>query len=177
MKSSFLSAKEKIKSYNAFTSKGVECVLPTSSLSQEQCNDLGKLATPILYNAHSIQRNNSKCVLYSPTKYGGLGHKSIWHIQGINKLKFFLTHYRRHDTTRRLLKISMRWTQIEAGTSKPFYQHDFQQLAPILTPIWTLHLWECMSICNLMSIPHGCMTSLVRMIFSHERYPRCQCSN
>lgn len=155
MKSSFLSATEKIKSYKTFTAKGVEYVLPTSSLSEKQCQDLDKLVTPILYNAHGIQRNNSKCVLYSPVKYGGIGHKSIWHMQGINKLKFFFTHYRRHDTTGRLMKISMRWTQLEAGTSKPFYQYNFKQLAPLLTPTWMIHLWEYLSSCNSTISEHA----------------------
>ena len=148
VKSSFLSASEKIKSYNSYTSKGVEYVLPTSSLSENQCNDLDKLVTPILYHAHSIQKNNSKCVLYSPQKYGGFGHKSVWHLQGILKLKFFLTHYRRHDTTGRLIKISIHWTQLEAGVSTPFYKHNYKKLAPLLTPTWVTHLWDYLSSCN-----------------------------
>ena len=148
VKSSFLTAEEKIKSYNTYTSKGVEYILPTSSLSEQQCHDLDKLVTPILYNAHGIQRNCSKCVLYSPTKYGGFGHKSIWHLQGLEKLKFFLAHYRRHDTTGRLIKISMRWTQLESGVSTPFYTHKHNKLAPLLTPTWMTHLWEYLSSCD-----------------------------
>ena len=148
VKSSFLTASEKIKSYNAYTSKGVEYVLPTSSMSQKQCAELDKLVTPILYHAHSIQKNNSKCILYAPEKYGGFGHKDVWHLQGLNKLKFFFAHYRRHDTTGRLIKISMRWTQLEAGVSKPFYTYHHQKLAPILTPTWVTHMWEYLSSCN-----------------------------
>ena len=131
---------KKIKSYTTYASKGVEYTLPTSSMSEQQCRDIDKLVTPILYSAHGIQRNCSKSVLYTPTKYGGFGHKSIWHLQGLEKLNFFLAHYRRHDTTGRLIKISTRWTQLEAGVSMPFYTNKHDKLAPLLTPTWMTHL-------------------------------------
>lgn len=114
--------------------------MSTSSLSEQQCHNLDKLVTPILYNAHDIQRNCSKCVLYTPTKYDGFGHKSIWHLQGLEKLKKILAHYRRRDATGRLIKISMRWAQLEAGVSTPFYTNKHDKLAPLLIPTWMTHL-------------------------------------
>lgn len=53
------------------------------------------------------------------------------------------------------MKISIRWTQIEAGTSQPFYKYDFQKLAPLLTPTWILHLWEYLSTCNSTFSEHS----------------------
>ena len=62
--------------------------------------------------------------------------------------EFLLTHYRRHDTTGRLIKISIHWTQLEGGVSTPFYKYNYKQLAPLLTPTWMTHLWDYLSTCN-----------------------------
>ena len=146
--SSFLNRKDRITSYEAYMSKGVQYVVPTSSLSEKDCKSLDKHVTPILYNAHNVQRNSSKCMLYAPLKYGGYGHKDIWNMQGIDKLNFFLTHYRRHDTTGRLIKTSMRWSQLESGISIPFYKYNYELLVFLLTPTWFTHIREYLYSCN-----------------------------
>ena len=146
--SSFLNKKDRIKSYEAYMAKSGQYILSTSSLSKKQCHELDKNVTPILYNAHGVQRNSSKCMLYSPVQYGGYGHHDFWSTQGIEKLKFFLTHYRRHDTTGRLLKMSMRWTQLECGLSTPFYTSNFEKYNYVLTPTWVTHLWEYLDSCQ-----------------------------
>ena len=95
--SSFLNRKDRIKSYESYMSKGAQFALSTYSMTEKQCRELDKHVTPILYNAHKIQRNCSKCMLYTPLLTGGYGYRDTWNMQGSEKLKFSLTHYRRHN--------------------------------------------------------------------------------
>ena len=105
---SFLIAEDRLVSYEAYLSKSIKYVAPTHCLNQKQCHELDKHITPVLYHAHSIQRNSSKCALYGPSMYGGYSYYDNWHVKGIKKAKFLMMHYRRHDTTGRLFKISMK---------------------------------------------------------------------
>ena len=104
---SFLLAEDRLTSYDSYIKKSIQFVAPTHCLNQTQCHELDKKITPVLYNAHSIQRNCSKCILYGPSLFGGFGHYDNWQIKGIEKLKFLIMHYRRHDVTGQLYKICM----------------------------------------------------------------------
>ena len=86
------------------------------------------LIDPILLHAYGIQRNLPKIVLFSTPNKAGLGIHHLYHIQGIAKLKLFLMHVRRNDTTGNLLKIAMDGTQFELGISTTFYEHKFLQI-------------------------------------------------
>ena len=121
---SFLIAEDRLTSYSAYICKSLQYVAPTHCLNQKQCNELDKYITPVLYNAHAVQKNCSKCVLYGPALFGGYSYYDNWNVKGIEKRKFLLMHYRRNDVTGKLLKISMKWTQLELGFGKPFYNYS-----------------------------------------------------
>ena len=89
VRGSFLNKKEKIMAYEAYIKKTIEYIAPTACMTKQQCAILDSIITPILFHIHNIQRNCSKSVLYTPELDGGFGYRSIWHIQGIEKLKFF----------------------------------------------------------------------------------------
>ena len=79
----------------------------------------------MLFNAHTIQRNCNRSVLYISAELGGLQIFSVYHLQGIAKLQSLLKHYREFDTTGKLLLASMRYTQLELGISQPFLEKKF----------------------------------------------------
>jgi len=66
----------------------------------------------------------------------------IYDVMGISKTKFFMKHIRLNDKTGKLLRISLEYSQLEVGTSKPFYEHDFETIHTLLTPTWVTHLWK-----------------------------------
>ena len=124
---SFLTKKEKLLAYEAYIRKSIEYIAPTACLTQKQCNELDSIITPVLYHIHNIQKNCSKNVLYTPKHMGGFGYKTLWHIQGSEKLKFFLLHHRRNDTTGKLIRASLRLTQLELGLPG----HSYMVYSPI----------------------------------------------
>ena len=65
-----------------------------------------------------------------------------YHLQGISKFQFLHLHYRNNDTTGKLLKITMRYTQLECGLSDPFYTHEFYKIEHLVTPTWITNLWQ-----------------------------------
>ena len=97
----------------------------------QQCEQLDSIITPILFNLHKIQRNCSKSVLYTPHHCGDFGYKSLWHLRGLEKLKFFLLHHRRDDTTGKLIRASIRWTQLELGQQGQLFDKNFNKYKKI----------------------------------------------
>ena len=51
-------------------------------------------------------------------------------------------HYRNDDTTGRLIKTSLRYSQLESGLSKPFYTQNFYKNYFLCTPTWLTNLWQ-----------------------------------
>lgn len=119
-----LSSEDKIYAYKTILEKKLLYVLPTCSFNYKQCSELDSILSPALFNAHKIQRNCNRNVLYSSKEFGGLDVYSIYQRQGQSKLQFFFMHYRNDDTTGRYMKTSLRYSQLESGLSKPFYSHD-----------------------------------------------------
>ena len=117
-------------------------------MTMKQCQQLDSLITPVLFHIHSIQRNCSKSVLYTPHSNGGFGYRSIWHLQGLEKLKFFLLHYRRKDTTGKLIRASIRWTQLELGLRGQIFDKNHERYKKFLTPTWCTHLWKYLWSCK-----------------------------
>ena len=151
-------------------------VLPTSSLTKYQCNELDKHIAPILLNALSTHRNVSRTVLYSPEQQGGYGIIDIWHLQRGGEM-----HYRRHDTTGRLFKISLQWLQLEAGVLKPFYTYIYNDIESTLANYWIKHLYEYLDSCKVTlheispwvyKAPRK-MTSLYKTFSSNLIYLEC----
>ena len=53
-----------------------------------------------------------------------------------------MKHIRNDDKTGRLIKISMEYTQLQMGISKPFYTQKYDKWKTIVTNTWMTHLWE-----------------------------------
>ena len=142
IQSSPLSSADKIYAYKAYLEKMLLYVLPTRSFNYQQCKQLDKHLSPMLFNAHCIQQNCNRSVLYMSHELGGLQIFSIFHLQGVAKLQFLFKHLRAMDTTGKLLLTSLRYTQLELGVSKPFLSLIFYKYCNFVTPTWITNLWQ-----------------------------------
>ena len=120
IQSSPLSNEDKLVAYTDYLEAKLLYVLPLCSLTYVQCQELDKLLSSTLFNIHGFQKNTNRNVLYMSEELGGLSIYSVYHLQGVSKLQFFLKHYREEDTTGQLLET--RYTQLEAGVSTSFFQ-------------------------------------------------------
>ena len=87
--------------------------------------------------------------------YGGYGYYNNWLVKGIEKTKFLIMHYRRHDTTGKLLKISMKWTQLELDFQKPFYLYSHKECSEYVTSTWITDTWNYLQTCNASIIKNS----------------------
>ena len=152
VKASSLTNREKLVAYHGYILRGIIYVISATNFSKEQCNKLQKIISPILYNAYRVQRHANRTPLYTPKSLGGYGIVSIYHLQGFEKIKFYIMHRRLNDTTGKLLNISTRFTQFELGTSKHFWNLNYVVYQHYITETWTTDIWRYL---------HSCKSSLV----------------
>ena len=140
--SSPLSTSDRMYAHKSILEKKLLYILPTCSFNYEQCRGLDKLLSKTLLNIHGIQRNCNRNVLYTSKEMGGLHIYSMYHLQGVSKIQFLFRHYRSNDTTGKLMKISMRYTQLETGLSKPYYSYNYYKAHFLATPTWHTNIWQ-----------------------------------
>ena len=145
----YLNGKDTLFAHSAYLEPALRYVLSTTNLSYDECNTMMKKIEGILLNAMHIQRNCSRAVLYAPFKFGGMNKRHLYHLQGLEKLRFLFMHYRNNDDTGKLIRICMKWTEAELGISKPFHSTDFESSKLYLTPTWFTHLWEYLDTCDV----------------------------
>ena len=108
----------------------------------------------MLYNALRVHRNVSRVPLYIPKSLGGYGIVNIFHLQGIEKIKFYIMHLRLGDTTGKLLEISTRSTQMELGTLKSFWNLNYATHCEYTTSTWTTNIWDYLCQCGVKLIDY-----------------------
>ena len=143
-----LSKEDKVHAYRSYLEKKLLYILPTCSFTYQQCLQLDRIISPILFNAHGIQRNCNRNVMYLTSEFGGLKVMSIYQLQGFSKIQFLCIHTRNMDTTGELLQISNRFTQLETGLSKPFFTYGYYDAYFLATPTWTTNIWQYMTECH-----------------------------
>ena len=153
IRTSGLNGSQRILAYNGYLVPSLAYRLATSSLSFKQCKELQTIIDPILLHAHGLQRNLPKIVLFSTASKAGLGITHLYHLQGQEKLKLFLMHLRRNDTSGNLLRIAMENTQMEIGIGNFFMKEDYYDYNDFITKNWVTHLWQYLSDCNSTVIP------------------------
>ena len=148
IKSSGLSGSNRLLAYNGYLIPSLTYRLATSSLTFKQCKELQSTIDPIILHAYGIQKNLPKIVLFSTTRKAGLGVQHIYHLQGIAKLKLFLMHMRRTDSTGNLLQIALDNIQLELGISSFSMSTNYYKYQHHLTKNWVTHLWQYLSDCK-----------------------------
>jgi hypothetical protein len=108
------------------------------------------------HDLHSIQQTVDKevlhvlglnehfprTVLHAPLLYGGIECGTIHSQHVIEKLILFLHHVRENRQMCETMQASMSITQIECGSSFPFFELVADQWAHLVTPTWISHLWQ-----------------------------------
>ena len=146
---SFLSPTDKLRSFSSILVPQIGYRLALSCFSYDECDSIMKIITPTLLHASHFHRNFSRDLTYAPPQYGGLRFPHFFYLLLQYKAKLFTFHYRRQDKTGRLLKISIEHTQLQAGTSAPFYSLKYLTWRKILRPTWFTHLWSLLDLCSI----------------------------
>ena len=135
--------------YNAFLLPALKYKIVSTNLSFDECDEMMVRVKEILLNAHGMHKNCSRNILFQPTENMGLGYSHWYHVKGFEKLKLFLLHSRRRDTTSKLLQISLSYTQMEAGSVQPILSTEYSKWGKYVTQTWLTDLWKFMGDCNV----------------------------
>ena len=144
-----LSHSDKQLAYTAFLVPAIKYKLVSTNLSFAECDQLMKRVKETLLHAHGMNKNCSRNILFQPHENLGLGYMHWFHMKGFEKLKLFLLHTRRKDTTKKLLDISLSYTQMEAGSHSPILSTDHNVWGKYTTTTWLTDLWHFMGECKV----------------------------
>ena len=133
---------EVVQSYNANLKPSFTYRLAGASFTFEDCDELMKIIYPILLRAHQLPITFTRTIASAPFTYAGLQIEHIYDIMGKEKLKFFMMHMKRGDTTGKLMYIAMQYLQITIGTEAPFYTLPYTKYKNLIKQTWLTHLWE-----------------------------------
>ena len=104
-----------------------------------------KFIYPILLHVASLPSTFPRCIAAAPSLYTGLGWEHFYDIEGKEKLKFFMLHMKREDTTGKLMFIALQNMQQMIGRERPFYEQNYQEYAYLIPHSWLKHLCEYVS--------------------------------
>ena len=142
VQSSKLFPHEKILSYHTVLVPQVTYRLVGASMSYEQCDELMKQIYPIMINAHGFHKGFSRAMAAAPYTYAGLNIKHFYDLQGQYKLKIFMLHMKRNDSTGKPLQIALRFMQQSLGFKDPFYEQRFDKYKHLIPHSWLKHLFQ-----------------------------------
>ena len=112
----------KLMAYNGWLLPSIKYKIISCKKSYKECEKLMSIVNPAILHAHGIAKTCSRVVLHSTHDLAGLNVYHLYQLQGMEKLKFLMWHYRKNDTTGKLLRISMGYTQMEIGTEQQFFE-------------------------------------------------------
>jgi len=149
IRASALNAAEIWTAYSSVLWPGLAYPLAITSFSVADLHLVQQKVSRIIRNSLHLDKSFPDALFYGAKKYGGLGIVPLIAQQCILKLLLFLRHIRSNDDIRRQLLISMGYTQMEVGSDVQFLRLDFSNYKHLLTPTWTTHLWEFLSLSNI----------------------------
>ncbi len=97
-------------------------VLPLPIMEKAQL-----MTTPLILSKMGYNRNMPKAVVYAPSTHGGLGFKHLHTKQGLQKVLQLLKHLQTRTTLGKLLDITIKVYQIQAGTKN----HILEDTTPL----------------------------------------------
>ena len=172
-----LSNETKMLAYNGWLVPALKYKILSCNLTYDECDEIMRIVQPTLLHAHNIARTCSRIVLHASTKLAGLNIYHLYQLQGLEKLKFFLWHFRKMDTTGKLLQITMEYTQLELGVSRQFFQLNYERYNSFTTKTWVTSIWQYLDSCKAKaqftqqktySLPREGDRYLMDVLFEHQ---------
>jgi len=130
------------KSYESELKSQIRYRMPIYMFTKQQCDDIMKIINPTILHSHFVNKNYPRTLLQADDQYAGMNVTHIYDLMGMEKTKFLFMHLRRQDTTAKLLQLAMQSLQIECGSEELFFNIDYSQYSPMVTPTWCTNLWE-----------------------------------
>jgi len=134
--SSKLPREAALLSYNVYLLPKLGYPLPALTFTEAQCHSLQSPTLMAFLPKIQLNRHIARSVVFGSIRFGGLGIKSLYSIQGFGQLTLFVGHGRCSDKTSKLLLISLSYLQLAVGSSV-----NVLALPPHKYVQWVDHCW------------------------------------
>ena len=129
-------------SYKTVFMKKVLYPLIGHTCSTDDLLEIQKTVDREVLHILGLNEHFPRAVLHAPFILGGLGCTTIHGEHIIGKILLFVHHMREKGQINEALLASMSTTQIEVGSSEPFFTLDANIWHNLVTPTWTSHIWK-----------------------------------
>ena len=113
--------------------------LMATALTDEQCKEVFKPVRANALGPMGYNRTIPALVVHGPTKYGGMGLKDLYSIQGIEHVKAILDDTQGKSPTASLLEVLHMDHVLEIGRKGFLYDWDYKEVEHLMTDTWIKH--------------------------------------
>ena len=92
--------------------------LPAGTLTQEECEEIMRLAMPSIKHSQGLSRTTETGVMYFPYAFGGYGVQDLHLTQVAEQARYVVQHLRNRDSVGRRIRISIEVSQLESGINQ-----------------------------------------------------------
>jgi hypothetical protein len=147
--------------YNSFYIPSVKYSLPVTSMTNSELNGIQSHITAVTLNRLGYNRHYPHVATYAPTTLFGCGLLDLRLEQGLSHLQALLDYVGTNHKMGRVMIISLRTLQIEAGVSFDLLRHPHINV-PHVSECWIMQLRRFCADCNVAiqvkanRLPTGC---------------------
>jgi hypothetical protein len=150
-------------SYNVYLLPKLGYPLPALTFTEAQCQSLQSPTLMAFLPKIQLNRHTARSIVFSPIRFGGLGIKSLYSIQGLGQLNLFVGHGRSKDKTSKLLLISLSYLQLAVGSSVNVFHLSPKNYGRWVDSCWLVSFWTFITKLKLqVSVADQWIPSLTR---------------
>ena len=116
--------------------------LMATALDKQQAEEVFKPVRKYAISQMGYNMNMPKEVVHGPRRYGGMGLRDIYTVQGTEHIKVLLDEMTSQSPTGKLLRILHQEHQLEIGRSTMIYEIPYKEIEGFLTPSWVTNTLE-----------------------------------
>mmetsp|Transcript_15421 Transcript_15421/g.21966 ORF Transcript_15421/g.21966 Transcript_15421/m.21966 type:complete len:963 (+) Transcript_15421:236-3124(+) len=129
-------------SYQNVFSKKIMYPLIGHSMSVDDLKIVQQPTDRELLHLLGLNEHFPRAVLHASTSFGGMGCPTFHAQHVVDKVVLFLHHMKEKAELAEVFQASMSLTQLECGTSKPFFSLPADPWYDLVTPTWINHIWQ-----------------------------------
>ena len=142
---SFLNQRESYIGANSTIFKTIEYVLPGTSFTELQCQQIERAFYRHLMGKLGLSTKFPLAYKFGPHKFQGAALLEVYVSQMIGKLIIFLYQSNIRSQLSNTFTLSMEAIQIEVGSTTQFFSLQFQDYGCLTPASWLSQLWESLS--------------------------------
>jgi hypothetical protein len=124
--------------------------LPALTFSEEECNSIQSPTLMAFLLKIHLNRHTARSIVFGSYRFGGLNIKSLYSIQSLGQITLFVGHLRAYDKTLKLIRISLSYLQLAAGSTISVLNLLAKTYKGWTDNIWLLSFWKFLNKVGLL---------------------------